>query len=50
MYCNFYVIIDLNINIYIVFLFKDFIGRNSNCIVLDMYFIFYLYVFVVFIF
>lgn len=38
MYCNFHVITDLNIDIYIVLLFKDLIGRNSNCIVLDMYY------------
>lgn len=34
MYCNFHVITDLNIDIYIVLLFKDLIGRNSNFIVL----------------
>lgn len=50
MYCNFHVITDLNIDIYIVLLFKDLIGRNSNFIVLDMYFIFHSYAFVVFIF
>lgn len=50
MYCNFHVITDLNIDIYIVLLFKDLIGRNSNFIVLDMYFIFHSYAYVVFIF